>query len=61
MEPVTFETILYEVKDGVGTLTLNRPERRDGMTNRMVREVSDLLSAVAESYEAQVLALTGGG
>jgi 2-(1,2-epoxy-1,2-dihydrophenyl)acetyl-CoA isomerase len=58
---MTFETILYEVKDGVGTLTLNRPERMNGMTNRMVREVYDLLGGVAKSDEARVLVLTGAG
>ena len=43
----SFETILYEAKDGVGTLTLNRPDRMNAMTNRMVRETTEALSAIA--------------
>ncbi len=56
-----YDTIRYEVADGVATLTMNRPERRNAMTNRMVRETSDALTAAAEDPDLRVLVLTGAG
>ena len=37
-----FETILYEVRDEVLTITLNRPERLNAWTRQMLQ---DLLAA----------------
>lgn len=57
----TYDTIRYEVADGVATLTMNRPERRNAMTNRMVRETSDALTLAASDPDLRVLVLTGAG
>jgi len=56
-----YETILFEAKDGVGTLTLNRPERLNAMTNRMVRETTAALREIARDASVRVLVLTGAG
>ncbi len=58
---MSFETIRWEAKDGIGRLTLNRPERMNAMTNRMVREVHDLLAEVARQPDVRVVVLTGEG
>jgi 2-(1,2-epoxy-1,2-dihydrophenyl)acetyl-CoA isomerase len=55
------DTILYEVSDGVATLTLNRPERLNGITNRMLREVYETLQEAAADPDVRVLVLTGAG
>jgi 2-(1,2-epoxy-1,2-dihydrophenyl)acetyl-CoA isomerase len=56
-----YETIAY-TKDGpVATLTMNRPERMNAMTNRMVLETGRALVAAAEDPELRVLVLTGSG
>jgi len=54
-------TALFEAADGIGRLTLNRPERLNAMTNRMVVEVHDALSVIAERTDLRVLILTGAG
>ena len=36
-------TIRWEQADGIGTLTLDRPDRLNGMTNHMVHETAELL------------------
>lgn len=59
--PVTMRTIRWDVADGVGTLTLNRPERLNGMTNLMVHEVAVLLRRVAADDSVAVVVLTGAG
>jgi 2-(1,2-epoxy-1,2-dihydrophenyl)acetyl-CoA isomerase len=61
VEPIRFETIRYEVADGVARLTLDRPEQRNGMTNRMVREACDALELAADDATIRVLVLTGAG
>jgi 2-(1,2-epoxy-1,2-dihydrophenyl)acetyl-CoA isomerase len=57
----TFETILFEQDGPVVTLTMNRPDRKNAMTNRMVREVGDALAMAAEDKSVRVLVLTGAG
>jgi 2-(1,2-epoxy-1,2-dihydrophenyl)acetyl-CoA isomerase len=56
-----FETIRYEVSDGIGRLTLDRPEQRNAITNRMVRELYEATSLAAADPSLKVLVLTGSG
>jgi 2-(1,2-epoxy-1,2-dihydrophenyl)acetyl-CoA isomerase len=56
-----FETILYEKSGPVARLTMNRPERLNGMTNRMLIETRKALEAAAEDRELRILVLTGAG
>lgn len=56
-----YETILSEVKDGIARVTLNRPERLNGMTNRMVVETHDAVVRAAGDPDVRVLVLTGAG
>ena len=56
-----FETLRYEVEGGLARLTLNRPEQRNGMTNRMVREAREALELAATDQTLRVLVLTGAG
>ena len=57
----TYETIRYEVDEGIATLTMDRPERRNAMTNRMVAETFDALQLAAADVSLRVLVLTGAG
>jgi 2-(1,2-epoxy-1,2-dihydrophenyl)acetyl-CoA isomerase len=56
-----FDHILYEVADGVATVTMNRPEQLNGMTNRMLRETFEALTAASRDSSVRVLVLTGAG
>lgn len=57
-----FETILYiNEGGGLARLTLNRPDARNGMTNRMVRETTRALEAAAADRTVRVLVLSGEG
>jgi 2-(1,2-epoxy-1,2-dihydrophenyl)acetyl-CoA isomerase len=56
-----FDTITYEAHDGIGRLTLNRPERLNGMTNQMVREAHEACQAAAADPALRILVLTGAG
>lgn len=61
MSSTRFETIIYEKSGPVARLTMNRPDRLNGMTNRMLIETRKALEAAAEDRELRVLVLTGAG
>src|SRR5215211_5165996 len=56
-----YETVLFEVENGLATLTLNRPDARNGMTNEMVIETYECLLAASHDPGIKVLVLTGAG
>lgn len=53
-------SVLVEHEGALATLTLNRPERRNGVTVAMCGEVYDAVQAIAAS-EARVLIVRGAG
>ena len=56
-----YETIEFDLTQGVARLTLNRPDRLNSFTAAMHAEVADALDRVASSDGARVLLLTGAG
>ena len=56
-----FQTIRLDVADGVAQLVMNRPDRMNAMTNRMLVETHDCLQYVATRSDIRVLVLTGAG
>jgi 2-(1,2-epoxy-1,2-dihydrophenyl)acetyl-CoA isomerase len=56
-----YETILFDLADGVARLTLNRPERLNSFTTQMHGEVADALDQVTTANGARVLLITGAG
>ena len=56
MSHARYETLLYEKSGAIATLTLNRPDRMNGMTNRMVAESVDAgFAAVIDRLVERVL------
>jgi len=59
---IEFETCYHErVADGVAMLTLNRPERGNGVVPEMARDVLDALETMEQDSTVRVLVLTGAG
>ena len=56
-----YEQITYEVKDHVATITLNRPERRNGYTTHMADELRDAFDAADRDDDVRVVVLAGAG
>jgi 2-(1,2-epoxy-1,2-dihydrophenyl)acetyl-CoA isomerase len=54
-EPV----ILTDVADRVGTITLNRPERRNALNGELIGALDEAVRRMAEDPEAKVIVLTG--
>ncbi len=58
---MAYETILFDVSDNVGTLTLNRPDKLNSFNNQMHGEVADVLQRVIAEEDIRCLLLTGAG
>ena len=56
IEPKSF---LFDVRDGVARITLNRPERLNALTFEVYRELTDTFAALQTEDEARVVVLTG--
>ena len=56
-----FGTIRVESTGAVATLTMNRPDRLNGMTNQMLEETHEALLQLAADPVLRVLVLTGAG
>ena len=53
------EFILYDVNDGVGTLTINRAEKKNAMTYAMLGEFIEAIRHAGEDPATRVLIITG--
>ncbi len=54
-----YQTISYVLKDGIGTITLNRPEKMNSLTRLMRAEITHAVTAAGKA--ARVVVLTGSG
>ncbi len=61
MAEVSYQTIRCETDGPLARLTLNRPDRLNGMTNQMLRETYEALTRLAADGSIRVLLLTGEG
>ena len=62
-ETLQFETLKLEMTNGIGTLTINRPEALNALNAQVLSELSRALTAISEKNysEIKVLILTGAG
>jgi enoyl-CoA hydratase/carnithine racemase len=56
-----YTEIAYDVADGVGTITLDRPDRLNAFTVRMQRELVGALDEVDADPDVRVVVVTGRG
>jgi 2-(1,2-epoxy-1,2-dihydrophenyl)acetyl-CoA isomerase len=55
------ETLILERKDGVVTVTMNRPERKNAANGRMLVELREIFVEVEDNPDDRVMILTGAG
>jgi len=58
---VSYETLLVDSRDGVGTVTLNRPEVRNALNPTMLGELEAALGALETDAATHVIVLRGAG
>lgn len=57
---MAYETILVEVENGIGIITLNRPEVLNALNSQVFKELGEAVAALNENPEVRVLIITGG-
>lgn len=55
------QTIIYEVKDSLAYIKLNRPESLNALNQQLLEELDEVLNTVKESDEVKVVIITGVG
>lgn len=58
---MTYKCLLYEVKDGIATLTLNRPERLNALGDTLREDLQDAVTRASDDAEVRVMVVTGAG
>jgi enoyl-CoA hydratase len=58
---MAYEALLYEVSDGVATVTLNRPEQRNALSPQLLSELVDAMKSARDDGEVRAVVLTGAG
>ncbi|HEY2995659.1 MAG TPA: enoyl-CoA hydratase/isomerase family protein [Methylomirabilota bacterium] len=58
---MTYECLIYEVKDSIATLTLNRPDRLNALGGSLRDDLHDAITRSAADPEVRVLIITGSG
>jgi enoyl-CoA hydratase/carnithine racemase len=58
---VKYETIILDRKDGIGYLTLNRPERANTISFQLMTDVVNAMDEVEKDPEFRVVIVTGAG
>jgi 2-(1,2-epoxy-1,2-dihydrophenyl)acetyl-CoA isomerase len=57
----TFNTLKVEIEDGVGVLTLNRPEKMNPLSMEMLAELLPAFNQMRDDPEVKAVVLTGAG
>ena len=56
-----YRKILYELRDGIARITLNRPDKRNALDGELVAELKAAFSASATDAACRVVLLSGAG
>jgi enoyl-CoA hydratase/carnithine racemase len=56
-----FDTVRCEVRNGVGTITLNRPEKRNALNLRMFGELAEAVELLGATEGVRVIVVRGEG
>ena len=56
-----FETILYDLREGIAEIRLNRPQRLNAVTQQLYDELNVALSCAEAEREARVVLISGEG
>jgi enoyl-CoA hydratase/carnithine racemase len=58
---MAFETLLYEKREGIGYVTLNRPEKLNALNQKVMAELRSCFEAIQKDDQVKAVILTGAG
>lgn len=56
-----YKTLIYEKKDNIGVLTVNRPDKLNALSNELTKELERFLDDAGQDADLRVLVITGAG
>jgi enoyl-CoA hydratase len=56
-----YKTLIYEKKENIGLLTINRPDKMNAISNELTAELKQFLDEVEKDEKLRVLVITGAG
>src|SRR2546428_13807394 len=59
--PMSYETLLFEIRDGVAFITINRPDKLNALNDQVVDELADAAERVATEHAIKGAILSGAG
>ncbi len=59
--PEEEQNILYEVEDGIGIVTLNRPEKMNAVTDNLLGDLANVISELTLDDKVRAVIFTGNG
>lgn len=58
---IAYDTLTFEKRDGIGTVTINRPKVLNALSKQAMTDLKNVLEAIAEDAEVSVVIITGSG
>src|SRR4030042_6553990 len=56
-----YKSIIYEIKDNIGWVTLNRPEKLNAINDEMLSELDNMFILAEQELDVKVLVIKGAG
>ena len=57
----SYQEILFDINDGIGTITLNRPDKLNALTTEMYEAIGRICTQIRRNDDVKVLVITGNG
>jgi enoyl-CoA hydratase/carnithine racemase len=58
---MSYKTLRFDAEGAIGTITLNRPDKRNALSLELLQELSALLTTIGQDYDVRVLIIKGEG
>ncbi|HEX9349435.1 MAG TPA: enoyl-CoA hydratase-related protein, partial [Gemmatimonadales bacterium] len=58
---MTYQTLLFEIRDGVAFVTVNRPDKLNALNDQVMLELGDAAERIATEVDIKGAILTGAG
>lgn len=58
---MSYQNLLFEIKNSVGIVTVNRPDKLNALNHQTLKELNELFSEIKINEEVSVVILTGAG
>src|SRR5882762_5538790 len=61
LSPMTYQTLLFEIRDGIAFVTVNRPDKLNALNDQVVQELGMAAERIAAEDAIRGAILTGAG